>query len=68
VLGNDESALYESHSEDGYLEHAQYTKPEEFFAKGESASGGNGWKVPEILLSGNHGEIEKWRKKHAEHK
>jgi len=55
VLGNDQSALYESHSEDGYLEHAQYTKPEKF----------EGWKVPEILLSGNHGEIEKWRKRNS---
>jgi len=35
-----------------YLEFPQYTRPEEF----------NGWKVPEILLSGNHNEIEKWRK------
>lgn len=35
-----------------YLEFPQYTRPEEF----------NGWKVPEILLSGNHKEIEKWRK------
>jgi len=52
VLGNEESAVFESHSEDGYLEHAQYTKPEEF----------EGWKVPEVLLSGNHKEIEKWRK------
>ena len=55
VLGNDQSILYESHSEDGYLEHAQYTKPEEF----------NKWKVPKILLSGNHAEIEKWRKKNS---
>lgn len=35
-----------------YLEYPQYTRPEEF----------NGWKVPEILLSGNHKEIEKWRR------
>ncbi len=55
VLGNQESAVYESHSEDGYLEHAQYTKPEEF----------NGWKVPEVLLSGNHKEIEKWRENNS---
>lgn len=33
------------------LEHAQYTRPEEF----------HGWKVPEVLLSGNHREIKKWR-------
>ncbi|HRY27664.1 MAG TPA: tRNA (guanosine(37)-N1)-methyltransferase TrmD [Candidatus Moranbacteria bacterium] len=68
VLGNDQSAIYESHSEDGYLEHAQYTKPEEFFAKGESVSGGNVWKVPKILLSGHHAEIEKWRKKKSKNK
>jgi tRNA (guanine37-N1)-methyltransferase len=65
VLGNDQSILYESHSKDGYLEHSQYTKPEEFFAKGESALGGNNWKVPKILLSGNHKEIENWRKKNS---
>lgn len=58
VLGNDQSALYESHSEDGYLEHAQYTKPEKF----------EGWKVPKILLSGNHKEIENWRKKNSKNK
>lgn len=38
------------------LEYPQYTRPEEF----------NGWKVPEVLLSGNHKEIELWRKLHAE--
>lgn len=58
VLGNEESAVFESHSEDGYLEHAQYTKPEEF----------EGWKVPEVLLSGNHKEIEKWRENNAKNK
>lgn len=51
VLGNIESAQYESHAEEGVLEHPQYTKPEEF----------NGWKVPEVLLSGHHKEIENWR-------
>ncbi len=34
-----------------YLEYPQYTRPEDF----------NGWRVPEILLSGNHAEIKKWR-------
>lgn len=58
VLGNEESAVIESHSEDGYLEHPQYTKPEDF----------NGWKVPEILLSGNHEEIKKWRDEHSKKK
>lgn len=55
VLGNETSAITESHSEDGYLEHPQYTKPEEF----------KGWKVPEVLLSGNHKEIERWRREHS---
>ncbi len=51
VLGNEESAEYESHSREGYREYPQYTKPEIF----------NGWKVPEVLLSGNHAEIARWR-------
>ena len=51
VLGNELSAVYESHSEDGYREHPQFTKPEDY----------NGWKVPEILLSGHHGKIDVWR-------
>ncbi|MFA6048203.1 MAG: tRNA (guanosine(37)-N1)-methyltransferase TrmD [Parcubacteria group bacterium] len=55
VLGNDESAITESHSDVGYLEHPQYTKPEIF----------NNWKVPEVLLSGNHKEIEKWREENS---
>jgi tRNA (guanine37-N1)-methyltransferase len=38
-----------------HLEYPHYTKPEEF----------NGWKVPEVLLSGNHKEIEKWKKENA---
>jgi tRNA (guanine37-N1)-methyltransferase len=53
VLGNAESAETESHSELGILEHPQYTKPEEW----------RGMRVPEVLLSGHHAEIEKWRKK-----
>lgn len=52
VLGNAESAETESHSEEGVLEYPQYTKPEEY----------RGWRVPEVLLSGHHGEIAKWRK------
>ncbi len=56
VLGNAESAETESHSEEGVVEYPQYTKPEEF----------RGWKVPEVLLSGHHAEIEKWRKEMSE--
>lgn len=55
VLGNKESVKEESHMTEGYLEFPQYTKPEVF----------NNWKTPKILLSGNHKEIENWRKRQA---
>lgn len=54
VLGKFESTEYETFSgkNSEIIEHPHYTKPANF----------NGWKVPKVLLSGNHGEIEKWRK------
>src|SRR3990167_3996905 len=52
VLGGENSAEIESFSDGKTLEFPQYTRPEEF----------RGMKVPEVLLSGNHAEIEKWRK------
>ena len=54
ALGSEESAVFESFSEelDGRLEYPHYTKPAEF----------RGWKVPDVLLSGHHAEIEKWRR------
>ncbi len=54
ALGDPESDRDESF-ENGLLEYPQYTRPPEF----------NGWKVPEILLSGNHAEIEKWRREES---
>ena len=54
ALGDDESATDESFSH-GLLEYPHYTRPAEF----------RGMKVPEILLSGHHAEIEKWRKEQA---
>jgi tRNA (guanine37-N1)-methyltransferase len=51
VLGN-ELSLEEETFNDNSLEYPQYTKPEDF----------NGWKVPDVLLSGNHKEIEEYRK------
>lgn len=54
VLGSSESALYESFY-DGLLEYPQYTRPEEFMGK----------KVPEVLLSGHHKNIEAWRKEQS---
>lgn len=50
-----ESLISESFS-NGLLEYPQYTKPQEFM----------GVKVPDVLLSGNHKEVDKWRKKEAE--
>ncbi len=52
ALGNPESLTEESFNTDIEREYPQYTRPAEY----------NGWKVPEVLLSGNHAEIEKWRK------
>lgn len=60
VLGNSESAISESHSVPGQIEYPQYTRPEVFEADGKK------YKVPDILLSGNHGEIEKWKKRNLE--
>ena len=54
ALGDDESSHDESFSA-GLLEYPQYTRPADF----------RGMKVPEILLSGNHAEIEKWRREQA---
>jgi len=54
VLGDEQSAADDSFSA-GLLEGPQYTRPSDF----------RGWKVPDVLLSGNHGEIAKWRKAQA---
>ena len=54
ALGSETSAVFESFSE-GLLDYPQYTRPPEF----------RGMKVPEVLLSGNHAEIERWRKEAA---
>ena len=54
VLGDDDSSRDESFTH-GLLEYPQYTRPAEF----------RGMKVPEVLLNGNHAEIEKWRREQA---
>jgi len=54
ALGSETSAVYESFSE-GLLDHPQYTRPPDF----------RGMKVPDVLLSGNHAEIERWRREAA---
>lgn len=55
VLEKEEATQLESFTDPNLLEFPQYTRPEEF----------KGWKVPEVLLSGNHKEIEKWRKEES---
>jgi tRNA (guanine37-N1)-methyltransferase len=54
VLGHEQSAVDDSFN-DGLLEAPQYTRPAEF----------RGWKVPHVLVSGNHAEIAKWREEQA---
>lgn len=61
-LGNKISALDESHSEPGVLEYPQYTKPAIFKA------GRKEYKVPDILLSGDHAKIAKWRRQNQKKK
>lgn len=58
VLGGETSATIESFSDGNNLEYPQYTKPAEF----------RDMKVPEVLLSGHHGNIAKWRAEHSRRK
>ena len=55
VLGNADSTLEESHT-NGLLEHPHYTRPADYRGLG----------VPEVLTSGDHAKIEKWRKEQSE--
>lgn len=56
VLGNPESLVEESHNDEGFLEYPVYTKPALW----------RGHEVPEVLLSGNHGEIARWRRANSQ--
>jgi tRNA (guanine37-N1)-methyltransferase len=58
VIGKEESHARDSFSEPGLLDHPHYTRPREFRAM----------RVPDVLLSGNHGEIERWRREAAREK
>ena len=55
VLGDPESVTEESHSETGLVEYPQYTRPREF----------RGMAVPDILLSGDHGAVARWRREQS---
>ena len=54
VLGDDEAPMKDSHAS-GLLEYPHYTRPSEF----------RGWNVPEVLRSGNHALIDRWRREHS---
>jgi|SRR5665213_2612549 len=58
VLGNETSIVDESFSREGLLDWPQYTRPADF----------RGWKVPDVLIGGNHAEIRKWRERAAREK
>lgn len=58
VVGNKESIKEESFSKKDYLEYPHYTRPDTF-----SPNKKTNWKVPEVLLSGNHQKIEEWKEK-----
>ena len=55
VLGDEQSAVQESFGESGLLDHPHYTRPAEF----------RGMKVPDILMSGDHAKVAKWRQEQA---
>jgi tRNA (guanine37-N1)-methyltransferase len=57
-MGNADSAAQESFGTDGLLEEPQYTRPADF----------RGWTVPEVLRSGDHGAIARWRRAQALHR
>ena len=58
VIGREESHEQDSFGEPGMLDHPHYTRPREF----------RGMLVPDVLVGGNHGEIERWRREAAEAK
>lgn len=55
VIGKEESHAQDSFSEPGLLDHPHYTRPQEF----------RGMSVPDVLVSGNHAEVERWRREAA---
>ena len=57
-MGNQDSPVHESFGVSGLLEEPIYTRPADF----------RGWEVPEVLRSGDHGRIERWRQAQALHR
>ena len=65
VVGDEQSVAQDTFSNSGLLNHPQYTRPPEIATGGATASAERMLKVPDVLLSGNHAEIRKWRKREA---
>lgn len=55
VVGDQESIVDESHKNPGYIEYPHYTRPADY----------KGWRVPEVLLSGDHAKIQAWRESNS---
>jgi tRNA (guanine37-N1)-methyltransferase len=70
VLGKKESLATESHAEEGVTEHPQYTRPEVYSPAKSLPAGRQGkkWRVPDVLLSGDHKKIAEWRAKMSKRK
>ena len=65
VLGKPQLLKERITKEKGFIEYPQYTRPPKFYPKGKfRRARPKVWKVPEVLLSGNHKKIAEWRKKH----
>ena len=70
VIGKEQLLKERITKEKGFIEYSQYTRPEIFLplrllkGSGSESKRGTKWKVPKVLLSGNHKKIEEWRKKH----
>jgi tRNA (guanine37-N1)-methyltransferase len=62
VLGNEDSGVADSHSRPGYLKYPQYTRPQVFKA------GNKKYAVPDVLVSGDHEKVEKWRRENSKFK
>ena len=65
VVGDEQSVAQDTFSNRGLLNHPQYTRPPEIATGGAAASAERVLTVPEVLMSGNHAEIRKWRKREA---
>ena len=65
ILGKPEFLKERISKDKGFIEYSQYTRPEVFLPlPGQLSIKGSKWRVPKVLLSGDHGKIKEWRKKH----